>query len=204
MPVRAIGRVALIKGELMAKQLVMLFVAMLAMTVSAADQIAFVNVENAIDHSLLQRVVSNDVGSVIMINAVVDKSKMVNLDTLAGMASRGYPKDSRKISIYFIDTTSLPPQITCPGFFAVINVRGLKKDADANTYENRIAKMALKGLAFACGFGANQDIGRCVMAMGSFDTLKGIDSTSTSYSPFCFFPLTDYLQSRNLINAPTE
>ena len=186
------------------KQLIVLFAAALTMAVTAADQIAFVNVENAIDHSLLQRVVSNDVAGAIMINAVVDKSKMVNLDTLAGIASRGYPKDARKISIYFIDTTALPPQITCPGFFAVINVRGLKKDADAKTYEKRIAKMALKGLAFACGFGANQDVGRCVMAMGSFDSLKGIDSTSTSYSPFCFFPLTDYLQSRNLLAAPAE
>lgn len=186
------------------RNVISFFVAAFALTAMSADQIAFVNVENAVDHALLQRVVSNDVTGAIMINAVVDKSKMINLDMLAGIASRGYPKDSRKISVYFIDTTSLPPQITCPGFFAVINVRGLKKDADAKTYEKRIAKMALKGLAFACGFGANQDIGRCVMSIGSFDTLKGIDSTSTSYSPFCFFPLTDYLQSRNLLDAPTE
>jgi hypothetical protein len=63
--------------------------------------------------------------------------------------------------------------------------------------------MMLKGLAFACGFGANQDIGRCVMGAGSFDTLKGIDGTSASYSPFVAFPMMDFLSARNLLEHPT-
>ena len=75
----------------------------------------------------------------------------------------------------------------------------LRLEADAEKFKTRIEKMMLKGLAFACGFGANQDSGRCVMGMGSFETLRGIDSTSTSYSPFCYFPLFDYLQARKLI-----
>ena len=177
--------------------------AMLAFS-AVADPVAFVNVGGAIDDAVFGPIVSNKVRAVGMVNAEVEKAQAINVGELANRASKGYPKEARKIGVYFIDTTDLPPQLTCPGHFAVINVRGLRKDADEKTYKSRITKMALKGLAVACGFGANQDVGRCVMSMGSFDTLKGIDSTSESYSPFCFFPLSDYLQTRNLNLVPTK
>ena len=135
----------------------------------------------------------------ISLKTVADRQEKFDLAAAVAAAGGGYPKGERQISVYFVDQQGFPPQLTCPGFFAVINMRGLKKDADQKTYERRVFKMVLKGLAFACGFGANQDSGRCVMGMGSFETLRGIDSTSTSYSPFCYFPLFDYLQARKLI-----
>lgn len=178
---------------------IVLFV--LANAAIAKNHIAFVNVDNAVDDQLFYSVVITNVAATSMANVVVDRAKMIRVEELVGLASKGYPNGERKISIYFINTTALPPRIVCPGYFAVINVRGLNNDADAEKYRERIKKMGLKGLALACGFGANQDIGRCVMSVGSFDTLKGIDSTSASYSPFCFFPLQDYLQSRGLLNT---
>lgn len=166
---------------------------------AVTNKIAFVNVGGAVDAALFERVVTNDLLNVISVRTMADRQEKFDLATAVAASGGGYPKGERQISVYFVDQQGFPPQLTCPGFFAVINMRGLRKDADQKTYERRVFKMVLKGLAFACGFGANQDSGRCVMGMGSFETLRGIDSTSTSYSPFCYFPLFDYLQARKLI-----
>ena len=165
----------------------------------AKGHVAFVNVGNAIDNALLQQTVTNDLDTVITISSLVDKTEKIDISLLLAEASKGYPVGDRKLSVYFVNDSSFPPQISVPGFFAVINVRGLDKDADAKLYAKRIFKMVLKGLALSCGFGANHDVGRCVMGAGSFDSLQGIDSTSASYSPFCYMPLSDYLRSRGLL-----
>ena len=165
----------------------------------AKDHVAFVNVGGAIGGNLLQQAVTNDLDNVITISAVVDRADSIDAGALIAEASKGYPAGERKISVYFVNDPKFPPQIAVPGFFAVINVRGLDKAADAKKYARRIFKMVLKGLAFSCGFGANHDVGRCVMGAGSFDSLKGIDGTSASYSPFCYMPLSEYLRSRGLL-----
>lgn len=182
------------------KKYVLAVAALCASIVLARDHIGFVNVGGAIEETLFANTVTNEIDTVIQIYSSIEKEAKIDVAKLISEASLGYPKGERKIAVYFVDDPSYPPQITVPGFFAVINVRGLKKDADSKKYATRIKKMALKGLALSCGFGANQDIGRCVMAAGSFETLKGIDSTSASYSPFCYFPLFDYLQARKLLN----
>lgn len=172
---------------------------------TVTNKVAFVNVGGAVDDALFERTVTNDLLNVISVGTLVLREEKFDLAAAVGEAAKGYPKGERQVSVYFVDQKGFPPQVTCPGFFSVINMRGLKKDADQKTYERRVFKMVLKGLAFACGFGANQDTGRCVMGMGSFETLKGIDSTSASYSPFCYFPLFDYLQARKMIvDLPLE
>lgn len=188
------------------KKLIVLAAVMTAFAAMAKNKnhIAFVNVGGAIEERLFANAVTNELGSVIMINAVVDRQDAINIPDMIGKASMGYPKGERQLSVYFVDSKDLPPQIAVPSYFSVINVRGLGKDADAKKYALRIKKMVLKGLAFACGFGANQDVGRCVMGAGSFESLKGIDGTSASYSPFCFFPLQDYLNVRGLLYEPPE
>lgn len=167
--------------------------------VHAKDHVAFVNVGGALDTALLQKIVTNDLDCVITISSAVDCANKIDVGALVTAAAKGYPTGERKISVYFVNDPAFPPQITVPGFFAVINVRGLDKDADAKKYSQRLLKMVLKGLALSCGFGANHDTGRCVMAAGSFDTLQGIDGTSASYSPFCYMPLSDYLRKRGLM-----
>ena len=168
----------------------------------AADHVGFVNVNKAIDPGLFADVISNSVTCSTDVSYRIDAVERIDVAALVAKAAQGYPKDERKISVYFVNDASLPPQVVSPGFFAVINVRGLDKDADAAKFRTRLVKMGLKGLAFSCGFGANQDIGRCVMAAGSFETLKGIDGTSATYSPFCYFPLCEYLRARNLVAPP--
>ena len=186
------------------KKLILTAMLAAACAASAKNHIAFVNVGGAIEEKLFAETVTNELDTVLMINKVVDRADAINIPDLIGKASMGYPKTERQLSVYFVDSKDLPPQVTVPSYFAVINVRGLKKDATAEVYAKRVKKMVLKGLAFACGFGANQDIGRCVMAVGSFESLKGIDATSASYSPFCFFPLQDYLNVRGLLYVPPE
>ena len=187
------------------KKLILTAMLAAACAASAENHIAFVNVGGAVEESLFADAVTNKLVSLIKIYAVVDRADAINIPDLIGKASMGYPKTERQLSVYFVDSKDLPPQVTVPSYFAVINVRGLKKDADAKKYAMRIKKMVLKGLAFACGFGANQDVGRCVMAVGSFESLQGIDATSASYSPFCYFPLQDYLSVRGLLDVrPVE
>lgn len=171
-----------------------------AFAASAKNHIAFVNVGGAIEEDLFARTVTNELGTVIRLNYALEKADAINIPDLIGKASMGYPKSERQLAVYFVDSKDLSPSVICPSYFAIVNVRGLKKDADAKKYAMRVKKMVLKGLAFACGFGANQDVGRCVMGAGSFESLQGIDGTSASYSPFCYFPLQDYLNVRGLLD----
>ena len=169
--------------------------------VFAKNTVAFVNVGGAVDSMLLTQTVTNGVMGVIPINHELASQEKFDPAEVIAATAKGHPVNGgRIICVYFVDSPSLPPQLTAPGFFAAINVRGLSKGADRALYEKRLLKIALKGLAFACGFGANQDVGRCVMGAGSFETLKGIDGTSATYSPFVFFPLSDYLQARGLLD----
>ena len=175
-----------------------------ALCAPAFNHVGFINVNGAVDSVLFNEAVTNRILCSISVASKAYATDRINVSHLVEEASKGYPNGECKISVYFVSDPAFPPQVVSPGFFAVMNVRGLDKDADIKKYAKRIEKMVLKGLAFACGFGANQDIGRCVMATGSFETLKGIDATSASYSPFCYFPLSDYLNSRGLMIVPRD
>lgn len=175
---------------------------MVAAVAGAFDHVGFLNVNGAVDAALFNETVTNRIRGTIQLATRTYAIDRIAVPDVVAAAAKGYPTGECKISVYFVDDPAFPPQVVAPGFFAIMNVRGLKKDADSRKYADRILKMVLKGLAFSCGFGANQDIGRCVMAAGSFDTLKGIDGTSASYSPFCYFPLSDYLRKRGLLRLP--
>ena len=189
------------------KKVLITTLAALATTCAAlADDkpfIAFVNVAGAVDSGLFANCATNFVRGVMPARVKplaadgVDVRQIMNPATPDARFGSG-----ARLFVYFVSDRSYPPQLTAPGMWAIINVRNLEKDADAAKFRSRIEKMMLKGLAFACGFGANQDIGRCVMGAGSFSTLKGIDATSASYSPFVAFPLMDFLAARALIEEP--
>ena len=175
----------------------------LSLAVDAAEPqptVAFVNVAGAVDSAIFADSVTN-----FLIGVMPVRTKIVNVDRLdVTTILSPRDKDSRlgkesRLAVYFVRDPAFPPQLTAPGMWAVINVRNLEKGADKAKFESRIRKMVLKGLAFSCGFGANQDVGRCVMGAGSFDTLAGIDGTSASYSPFVAFPMQDYLSARGLL-----
>ena len=183
----------------------LVFAATLALSLAAGaaepqPTVAFVNVAGAVDSAIFTDSVTN-----FLIGVMPVRTKIVNVDRL-DITTILSPRDKDprlgkdpRLAVYFVKDPAFPPQLTAPGMWAVVNVRNLEKGADKAKFESRIHKMVLKGLAFACGFGANQDVGRCVMGAGSFDTLSGIDGTSASYSPFVAFPMQDYLSTRGLL-----
>lgn len=189
------------------KKLLAIAVLAAASVAAAAEEkpfVAFVNVGGAVKADLFASCATNFVPGVMPARIRTFGTEEVDVASIMNPATpdRRFGENA-KLHVYFVSDKTFPPQLTAPGMWAVINVRNLDKEADAEKFKTRIEKMMLKGLAFACGFGANQDIGRCVMGAGSFSTLRGIDGTSASYSPFVAFPLMDFLSARNLIEEPT-
>lgn len=168
---------------------------------AAGNRVAFVNVAGALDGALFAGTVTNGVSQIVPLRLELAEEGSFDPAAAIAAAAKGHPASGGRIlSVYFVDSADMPPLVAVPGFLAAVNVRGLSKGADAGLYGRRVLKMALKGLAFACGVGANQDAGRCVMGSGSFETLKGIDGTSATYSPFAYFPIADFLGPRGLLD----
>ena len=87
-----------------------------------------------------------------------------------------------------------PSFLQSPGAWAMVNLRGLDKDRpDARTYEDRCAKMVMKGIGYACGGGATLEK-RCAMYCGSF-TLAGMDASNVTISPMAYFPMLETLKA---------
>lgn len=186
------------------KKMMLLAAIAASLAVNAVEEkpyIAFVNVNDAVEAQLFANAITNFLPGILQVRTKLATAKSVDVVGIMNPARRDQSlgKNAR-LAVYFVKDAAFPPQLTAPGMFAVINVRNLEKDADKAKFENRIHKMVLKGIAFACGFGANQDAGRCVMGVGSFESLAGIDGTSASYSPFVNFPMSDYLMERNLLD----
>lgn len=167
--------------------------------VTAKNFVAFVNVDSAVSLDLLHSIVTNDLRAIISVDGRVHSEPTISIADLVNTTAKGYPSGNRQLSVYLVNSTNFPPQVVIPQYISIINVRGLNKNSTEKLYRERIRKVILKGLAFSCGFGATMESGTCVMGLGSFDSLKGIDETSDSYSPFCFFPLEKYLNQRKLM-----
>jgi hypothetical protein len=169
---------------------------------NAPSSICFVNVAKACDPAVLREVIEQQMPNIISANY-----RLAEVDTFGGMERFDLRKpDARfgkgaKLIVYVVADPSLPMIACVPGRWALVNVRGLAKgvEQDKAAYTRRVLKMMLKGLAFSVGVGANMDTGRCVMSQGSFETLKGIDGTSSSYSPFAAGPIMDILQEKGLL-----
>ena len=113
------------------KTLIAAVMTVAATVATAKDHVVFVNIAGAVEKGLFADVVTNGVLNVVQVRAAVYEEPDINVAHIVGLASMGYPKGERKISVYFVNTKDLPPQVTVPGFLAVINVRGLERDADA-------------------------------------------------------------------------
>jgi hypothetical protein len=166
--------------------------------------ICIVNVAMALDQDLLRAVGEKVVAGVMPVNI-----RTVEAEAFGGMERFDLRKpDTRfgpkaKLIIYVVNDPALPFLLAVPGRWSLVNVRGLDKGLDGDTakYALRLHKVILKGLAYAAGVGANADVGRCVMAQGSFETLAGIDGTSSTYSPFAAFPLMDILIAKGVMKT---
>jgi hypothetical protein len=166
--------------------------------------VCFVNVGRALDGELLWQVAEQRVPGVMPVmirTAAADRFGAMERLDLRQPDSRFGPE--AKLIIYVVNDPALPFLLAVPGHWSLVNVRGLDKglEGDAEKYSLRLHKVMLKGLAYAAGVGANGDVGRCVMAQGSFDTLAGIDGTSNTYSPFAAFPLMDILSAKGVLKT---
>jgi hypothetical protein len=175
--------------------------------VDGTNVVCFVNVGKAVEEGQLQMLVEGFVPSVIGVNTRVGSSESFDLMSRANLRN----KETRfggdaKLFVYVVNDPDLPFLFSVPGYWSVVNIRGLDRDiaGDKEKFQQRLQKVLLKGLGFAAGIGANSDVGRCVMAMGSFETLKGIDSTSASYSPYAAFPMMDIFSAKGLSKADTQ
>lgn len=164
------------------------------------NYVSFVNVAEAVEPTLFANSVTNFLLGVFPARVRLVSAESVDVVSIMNPQRHNEKlgKDTR-LAVYFVKDPAFPPQLTAPGMWAIINVRNLEKGADKKRLTERIHRMVLKGLAFACGFGANQDRGRCVMGAGSFSSLEGIDGTSASYSPFVMFPMMDFMSAHGLI-----
>jgi hypothetical protein len=156
--------------------------------------VLFVNVGRALDEALFREAVAA-VSLVEPINLGV--TEMKNLDGLNPLARDDWNKrfsKQAKLVVYVANKPDLVSYLNAPGRWALINLNGLDKGLpkeDPERYRRRLRQMMLKGLAQACGVGANFER-HCVMYQESF-VVDGIDQTSVSYSPFAWGPLQDRL-----------
>ena len=97
------------------------------------------------------------------------------------------------LTVFLVNDESTYGFLSAPGSWALVNMRSLKQDnPSAETYNKRVTKMMMKGIAHAAGVGANTDV-HCVLYYNSF-SLSGIDATSESYGPHAYFPLMETLR----------
>ena len=97
--------------------------------------------------------------------------------------------------VVFVEKNEVGPSfLNVPGAWSVVNMRGLDRDnPDPAKYEERAAKMILKGMAHACGSGATE-APVCVMYWDSF-SLQGLDKVKTVISPTAYFPMLSTLKA---------
>lgn len=161
--------------------------------------VAFINVKQSVESNLFAKVVNKFVPTAMPVRTKALALPAIEVSDVAiGKRPQSVGAEA-KILVFIINQKGLPNAITVPGQCSILNLAPFDLKSDPAKLEDRIQRLVLKGLAYACGFGANQDVGRCVMGAGSFDSVKGLDETSASYSPFVTFPMMDYLTERGLM-----
>jgi hypothetical protein len=157
--------------------------------------VCFVNVDNAVNDVRFRDAVAAVTLCCPIHLAVADVKNMTSDQLLLKKPKNSAFGDKAKIVVYVVKKPEMVMFAGMPLRWAMVNMAGLDKNLpqdDPDAYRARLRKMILKGLALACGVGANMDSGRCVMSMGSF-TESTIDQTSASFSPFAGIVLMDTL-----------
>lgn len=134
--------------------------------------------------------------SAVMVNCWTNSiPKSIYRDALdnPGLLAKTFGEKAR--IVVFVEKADIGASfLNAPGSWSMVNLRGLDKDKpDAQKYEDRCAKMILKGMAHASGAGASLEQ-VCAMYHGSF-TLTGLDKVKVVLSPMTYFPMMETLQS---------
>ena len=133
--------------------------------------------------------------SAVMVNCwtnSIPKSMYRDLLDDPGLVQRTFGEKAR--IVVFVERNEKGGSfVNTPGMWSMVNLRGLDRDGpDAQKYEDRCAKMILKGIAHAAGAGATLE-SVCAMYYGSF-TLAGLDKVNVVISPMSYFPMMETLQ----------
>ena len=157
--------------------------------------VCFVNLGSAVSAPEFARAVSNACFSQIqVIYQTVDMAAFGGITNLV-MSRRLQMQtfgEQVKLVVYIVSSDELPGILSIPGQCSLINIRRMRLDKPTDAvYQKRLTKIAMKGLALACGVSGNTDP-HDVMFWKSF-SIGGIDATSASYGPQSFFTLQDLL-----------
>ena len=159
-----------------------------------ANHVLVVNVGGAVDEVVFREAATYAL-SKLAINAWTN--------SLASFDVEGLPREPRlvqmafgekaKVGVFLVKAGVAPRFMAVPGSWCRVNVDGLAVgNPDAQTFKDRVAKMVLKGLAYAAGSGASLDA-RCSMFFGGA-TLEGLDGVGIRLSPGVYFPMLETLK----------
>ena len=151
-----------------------------------ANHVLVVNVGGAVDETVFREAATYSI-SKLAIN--VWTNSVTSFDAAAlvgdpGLMGRTFG-DKAKVGVFLVKSDGAPRFLCVPGAWCRVNMVGLDSDSpDAQTLKDRVAKMVLKGLAYAAGAGASLDA-RCSMFFGG-GTLEGLDKIGIRLSPGVF------------------
>ena len=158
------------------------------------EHLLIVNVGEALPGAVFARAAER-AASAVMVNCwtnSIPKSMYRDLLDDPGLVQKTFG-DKTRIVVFVERNEKGGSFVNTPGSWSMVNLRGLDRDKpDARKYEDRCAKMILKGIAHAAGAGASLEQ-VCAMYYGSF-TLEGLDKVKTVISPMSYFPMLETLQ----------
>ena len=153
-----------------------------------------VNVGGALPGDVFGRAAER-AASAVMVNCwtnSIPKSMYRDLLDDPGLVQKAFG-DKARVVVFVERNEKGGSFVNTPGSWSMVNLRGLDRDGpDAQKYEDRCAKMILKGIAHAAGAGASLEQ-VCAMYYGSF-TLAGLDKVKVVISPMSYFPMLETLQ----------
>ena len=158
-----------------------------------ANHVLVVNVGGAIDEAIFREAATYSI-SKLAIN--VWTNSVTSFDAAAlvgdpGLMGRTFGEKA-KVGVFLVKADNAPRFLCVPGAWCRVNVGGLDSDSpDTQTMKDRVAKMVLKGLAYAAGAGTSLDA-RCSMFFGG-STLEGLDKVGIRLSPGVYFPMLETL-----------
>lgn len=158
------------------------------------NHILLVNVRGAVDESVFREAATYAL-SKLAINVWTNSVASFDAAALAGdpgLLGRTFGAKA-KVGVFLVKERNAPQFLCVPGAWCRVNMEGLDAGGpDAQTFKDRVAKMALKGLAYAAGSGTSLD-SRCSMFFGG-GTLEGLDRVGIRLSPGVYFPMLETLK----------
>ena len=161
---------------------------------ASRPHVLFVNVAGALPDAEFRRAAAYVRMKYGVRVAVRDEKRPFAADVVAGAgAVTNRFGANAAVAVALVRRPGEPAYAAVPGWFAQVNVHGMDRDGPSDLFRyKRACQLALRGLAYACGVGANPD-DMCVMSYRGF-TLEGMDAVSATFGPYAYLPLRETLR----------